>query len=314
MSHEDLFADWVIANTLDEPSIVDGQYGYEEIDPPRFASELQYSDSDYPVSESATVHQYGCDYIELEGRRPVVFRFTGSTQVGLVDATAHSGRYAWWSNRGDDSDMTLTRAFDLSEVSEATLEFWVWYDIEEDWDYAYVEASTDGGQTWQILNTPSGTDTNPNGSSFGRAYTGSSGSGARPQWILEKVDLSSYAGGEVLIRFEYVTDDAVNRPGLLVDDIAVPEIGYAADFEADDGGWQAQGFIRHANVLPQRWVVQLILFGAEPTVERLELTAEQIGEWTIPLEGSTDRAIIAVSALAPVTTEVGSYRYEIVEQ
>ena len=27
----------------------------------------------------------------------------------------------------------------------------VWYEIEEGWDYAYVEASDDDGRTWHIL-------------------------------------------------------------------------------------------------------------------------------------------------------------------
>jgi immune inhibitor A len=312
LTHEDLFADWVIANLLDEPSIADGQYGYEEIDPPRFDIGVSYGRADYPVSESTTVHQYGTDYIALEGDESVVFRFTGSTQVGLVDTAAHSGDYAWWSNRGDDSNMNLTRAFDLSEASEATLEFWVWYDIEEDWDYAYVEVSTDGGHSWQILQTPSGTDSNPNGSSFGWAYTGHSGNGGALEWVMEQVDLSEYVGQEVLVRFEYITDDAVNKPGLLLDDVSIPEIGYSADFEVDDDGWESAGFIRHANVLPQRWIVQLVLFGDVTRVERLELGDDQDGEWTIPLgDDSAYRAVIAVSAMAPVTTEMGSYSYEI---
>jgi hypothetical protein len=301
-----------MANLLDEPSIAGGQYGYEEIDPPRFDIGVSYDKEDYPVSESTTVHQYGTDYIELEGDEPVVLRFTGSTQVGLVDTAAHSGNYAWWSNRGDDSNMRLTRAFDLSEASGATLEFWVWYDIEDDWDYAYVEASTDGGQSWQILQTPSGTDSNPNGSSFGWAYTGHSGNGRAPEWVMERVDLSVYIGQEVLVRFEYITDDAVNKPGLLLDDVSIPEIGYSTDFEVDDGGWESAGFIRHANVLSQRWIVQVVLFGDETRVERLELSDDQKGEWTIPLgSASAYRAIIAVSAMAPVTTELGSYSYEI---
>jgi immune inhibitor A len=314
-THEDFFADWVVANYLDDPLIADGRYGYEDIDPPSFDASAFYNEQDYPVSESTTVHQYAADYIELEGNQPVVFRFTGSTQVGLVDTGAHSGLYAWWSNRGDDSNMMLTREFDLSDVSEATLEYWVWYNIEEDWDYAYVEVSTDDGQTWRILDVPSGTDTNPNGSSFGRAYTGRSGGGSRPEWVFERVDLSEYAGEAVLVRFEYVTDDAVNTPGLLLDDVAVPEIGYAADFEAGDDGWESAGFVRHANVLPQRWLVQLVLFGGGTTVERLELDADQVGEWPIPLgEGSRYRAVVVVSAVSPATTELAPYSYEIVEQ
>jgi len=310
-TYEDLFGDWVVANLVDDPSIVDGRYGYSDINPPSLDIETTYRKSDYPVSGSGTVHQHGTDYVELQGDSPLAFRFTGSTQIGLVDTTAHSGRYFWWSNRGDDSDMMLTRAFDLSDVSEATLEFWTWYDTEEDWDYAYVEISTDGGETWEVLTTPSGTGTNPNGNSFGWAYTGRSGGGAAAEWIQERVDLSPYAGQEVVVRFEYITDDAVNRPGLVLDDIAIPEIDYFSDFEKDADGWEPAGFIRHANVLPQRWLVQLILFGRETTVQRLELNEDQTGEWVIPLEGRTDRAVITISGLAPVTTEMGSYGYEI---
>ena len=311
LTYKDLFGDWAVANLVDDPGIGDGRYGYSDINPPSLDIETTYRKSDYPVSGSGTVHQHGTDYVELQGDSPLAFRFTGSTQIGLVDTTAHSGRYFWWSNRGDDSDMMLTRAFDLSDVSEATLEFWTWYDAEEDWDYAYVEISTDGGETWEVLTTPSGTGTNPNGNSFGWAYTGRSGGGAAAEWIQERVDLSPYAGQEVVVRFEYITDDAVNRPGLVLDDIAIPEIDYFSDFEKDADGWEPAGFIRHANVLPQRWLVQLILFGRETTVQRLELNEDQTGEWVIPLEGRTDRAVITISGLAPVTTEMGSYGYEI---
>jgi len=180
-----------------------------------------------------------------------------------MDTQAHSGKYLWWSNRGDDSDMTLTREFDLTGVQKATLEYWCWYDIEEDWDYAYVEVSPDGGKTWEILTTPSGTPENPNGNSFGWGYTGQSDGGSKAEWIQETVDLTPYAGKRVLVRFEYITDDAVNRPGFALDDVSVPEIGYFSDFEADGGGWEAAGFARHANVLPQRWLVQLVLFGPQ---------------------------------------------------
>ena len=65
-----------------------------------------------------------------------------------------------------------------------------------------------------------------------------------------------------------------------------------------------------ANVLPQRWLVQLILFGPETTVQRLELNEDQTGEWVVPLDRRTDRAVISISGLAPVTTEMGSYEYE----
>ncbi len=309
MTHVDFFADWVVANLLDNPDLADGRYGYREIDPPSFKIETRLDS--YPVTRQATVHQYAADYIELKGDRPLRFSFAGSTQVGLMDTSAPSGKYLWWSNRGDDSDMTLTRAFDLTGVQKATLEYWCWYDIEEDWDYAYVEVSADGGRTWEILTTPSGTPENPNGNSFGWGYTGRSGGGSKAEWIQEKVDLTPYAGQKILVRFEYITDDAVNRPGFALDDVAVPEIGYFSDFEADGGGWEAAGFVRHANVLPQRWLVQLVLFGPQTTVQRLTLNPDQTGEWEIPLGGGVERAVVVVSAYAPVTTEVASYQFSV---
>ena len=42
------------------------------------------------------------------------------------------------------------------------------------------------------------------------------------------MDLSDYAGEEsVLLRFEYITDDGVNLDGILIDDVAIPEIDFA---------------------------------------------------------------------------------------
>ena len=57
----------------------------------------------------------------------------------------------WWSNRGDAVDATLTRAFDLTGVSQASLAFDLWFDIEEGFDFAYVLASRDGGASWDVL-------------------------------------------------------------------------------------------------------------------------------------------------------------------
>ncbi len=48
-----------------------------------------------------------------------------------------------------------------------------------------------------------------------------SGGGKTPEWVEEQVDLTPFAGKEVQVRFEYVTDDAVNGPGMLLDNFAV---------------------------------------------------------------------------------------------
>jgi immune inhibitor A len=158
------------------------------------------------------------------------------------------------------------------------ISYWTWYDIEEDWDYLYLEASTDG-EVWEILQTPSGTDYNPSGNSYGWGYTGQTG-----HWIEETVDLSQYAGQNVWIRFEYITDAAINGEGLLLDDVRIEAINYQSDFEADEGGWEAQGFARVDNVLPQTYRLSLILKGDTTTVTNIELNPDQTVEIPLSLE------------------------------
>lgn len=301
------FADWVIANYLDDPRLANGRYGYDDLSI-RVAAERQ----PYPVTGRGAVHQYATDYIELNDvRADLSIVFTGTREVNLVDNAPHSGRFEWWSNRGDVIDTTLTRAFDLTGLGRATLQFWLWYDIEKDFDYAYVEVSTDGGRVWQTLPGRWTTDTNPNGSNFGHGYTGKSGGGDKPQWVKEEIDLTSYVGHKVLLRFEYVTDDAYSGPGLCLDDFSIPELGYFDGAETDDS-WQAAGFLRSGNIIPQSWLVQVIDLGREPKVERLSLDEEQRG-WLILRNpsGEAKRVVLVIAATAPATTEVAHYEYAV---
>jgi hypothetical protein len=149
------------------------------------------------------------------------------------------------------------------------------------------------------------------GNNLGNGWTGKSG-GDPAQWVEERVDLTPYAGKTILLRFEYVTDDAVNRPGFCLDDVAIPELSYRDDAETD-GGWQANGFLRANNTVPQRYTVQVIAFGDQTTVTPLPLDEWQRGRLTIAGFGSqVKRAILAVSALAPSTTELAPYEFAVV--
>lgn len=311
VTFDDVFADWLVANLLDDEQDQGGRYGYKNIDPQSVNLEARYRR--YPAFEDGgEVSQYAADYFELRGQGDVTIDFSGNPLIGLVDAQAHSGSYAFWSNRSDDSSATLTQRFDLRDVSNATLNFWTWYDLEEDFDYAYVQVSTDGGETWTSLKGNHTTNTNPNGNSFGQAYTGTSGSGARPDWVEEQIDLTPFAGQEVLVRFQYITDDAVNNPGMLIDDISIPEIGYSSDFETDDGGWESAGWLRTNNRLRQEWLVQVVEPGRDGvTVQRLDVGPDGRGTLDLTDVGSNGSAYLIVSALTPVTTEKAQYSFEI---
>jgi immune inhibitor A len=306
-----LFADWAVALYLNDPGSRDGRYGFQGATDTRPALTADLAVEEPPLREGQ-VHQFASDYIRLTGSSPVTMVFAGTRQVPLLDTTPHDGEWFWWSNSGDDIDTTLTRAFDLRSVESATLDAWLWYEIEEDWDYAYLEVSADDGATWQILSTPHTSDENPTGNSYGPGYTGNSGGGDIPQWIHEQIDLSAYAGTPVLVRFEYITDDAVTRPGFVLDAVSVPELGYRDSFEGEVTNWEAAGFVRHNNVLPQVFIAQLIEMGKKPRVVALPIDADGTGRWEIPLGSDLQEAVVVISGATPVTLEPAAYAIEIV--
>ncbi len=301
------FAEWAVANYVQGEDYAVGLYSYPPdlpINSRPSAPRLLLDDSRAIIQN--TGNQYGTRYYmldALQNARKLDVLLQMPLSVPLVPTTAFSGDSMWYGNRADTSNMTLTRAFDLSDVDSATLEFQTWYAIEEFWDYAYLLISTDDGATWDFLTSAQMTDADPFGNNYGIGYTGYSG-----DWLAQSIPLDAYVGGDVLIRFKYLTDDAVNEPGIVVDDIAIPEIGYFADFEADDGGWSSAGWVRIDNVLPQRAWVQIIEYAGTVmnAVTRWEfpLDAEN---WTLELAEGTTSAVIAVSPFAPVTTILAEY-------
>ncbi len=305
----DLFIDWVIANYVGDANALglDGVYGYRGLHPdaPVLAAKLDR----LPVeAEQFDVRNFAADYFSLEGGEPVVVRFAGQTETRLAAAEPYSGRQVWWSNRGDDTNTRLTRRFDLSAVEPGAaveMQAALWWSIEEGYDYGYVAASRDG-LTWEILPGEHTRSDDPAGNSFGPGYSGSSG-GAGPVWVEESWDLSAYAGAEVWVRFEYVTDDAVNLSGWLVDDIAIPAIGYFSDFEAGADGWEAEGWLLTDNVLPQRWAVQVMEFqdGILQDVRRADVVDGEAGMSVALGEGRT--AALAISGLTVGSSEPAQY-------
>ncbi len=304
------FADWTAANLLNDPGLGDGRFGYTLTDGTLGTARVQSTISTYPARLTTTAPQYSAYYLTLQHLGPgrLQIDFSGAETVRLVPADPYSGARMWYSNRGDMSDSTLTRAFDLSGVSSATLTFQLWYDIEHLWDYGYVMVSADGGMRWTPLATERTTTADPHGNAYGPGYTGDSG-GDAPAWVTETVDLTPYAGGEVLVRFELITDEAVNTPGMLVDDVAIPEIGYFDDFESGPGGWESAGWLYIDNVLPQAWIVQAVrpADSAAPVTRLLMPGEAHTGAWTLDVGGAAGEVTLIISPVAPLTTEPGAF-------
>lgn len=301
---DDVFADWVVANYLRDKTVGNGQYVYHNYPYSPQAGDTEVISDCSGNWLDRTVNQYGADYIRLQCNRPLTLIFEGSTQVGVLPMDPYSGQYAFWSNKGDESDMTLTRIFDFTDASgPLTLSYWTWYDIEEDYDYVYLVASEDG-QKWQILATPSGTAEDPSGNSYGWGYNG-----VTPGWIQEEVDLTQFAGKKIELRFEYVTDAAVNGEGFLLDDIAIPEIGYQEDFEDGDGGWVADGFVRIQNILPQTFRLSLITLGERIDVQSFTIDSGEKIHLPLNFGNDFDEAVLVVSGTTRFTRQLANYRF-----
>jgi immune inhibitor A len=308
ISANDFFLDWTIANYIQDGSVGDGRYVYHNYPDAYSASDTEVLPTCPLDRITRTVNQYGVDYIRITCPGDYNLRFEGATSTTLLPADPHSGTFAFWSNKGDESIMSLSRSFDLTNITgPVEMTYWTWYDIEDDFDYVYLETSTNG-ENWEIAITPSGTADDPIGSSYGWGYTRQSNG-----WIEETVDLSQFAGQTVWIRFDYITDPGVNGEGLLLDDISIPAINYSTDFETDDGGWQADGFVRIENTIPQTYRLALITHANGGTsVQIIPVNPDQSADIALTVgENGVQDAVLVVTATTRFTRSVAGYQIEI---
>jgi len=307
---DDVVMDWLITMYLKDGSAGDGRYIYHNYPAAPQTHDTQKITTCPQGPTNLSVNQYGVEYIDISCTGNYTLSFTGSTEVNLLPTSPHSGSYMFWSNEGDKSDMTLTHDFDFSNTTAPIqISYWTWYELEKGYDYAYLEASTDG-QHWEILHTPSCFDKDTSGNAYGCGYTGKSGGGDASQWLNETVDLSKYAGKKIQLRFEYVTDPEVNYTGYLLDDVTIPAIHYSSDFEADDGGWQANGFVRVRNDLRQTFRLALILKGDKTTVQNIALAPDQTAVIPVSLQAG-QRAVLVVTGTERFTRLRAGFTLEI---
>ncbi len=308
-----LYGDWAVANLLNDPAVADGRYSYPAL--PELSNALPSTVVPQvigPGETSGRVHQFGSDYLELPPG-PLSLEFSGDAVVGVA-AERPQGNYAWWSNRSDNSVATLSRSVDLRGLERATLEFDTWFEIENDYDYAFVTVSTDGGRTWETLPGLHTTDADPQGVNYGHGISGISGSpgvelgdGPRGQWVSERMDLTPYAGRQIELRFWQITDEGFNAPGILIDNIRIPELDFADDVENGANNWQAEGFVRFDTVLPQRWSLRLVITDAAGQVRVATLQVDDQGQARASLADG-ERGVLVISGATPYTTEQANYR------
>jgi hypothetical protein len=133
----------------------------------------------------------------------------------LSSTRAYAGSQSFYSGRGDDLHRTLSMTNIYPMWLSETLTCRLWYDIEQGWDYAYLEGSTDEGINWITVPGNVTTNADPNGANRGNGITGTS-----LGWVGATFDLSGLMESEtgfVLLRFTYITDGSVSNEGIYVD-------------------------------------------------------------------------------------------------
>ncbi|MFC0029352.1 immune inhibitor A domain-containing protein [Micromonospora chaiyaphumensis] len=199
--------------------------------------------------------------------RSVQLGQTSNTPVGTKDgikinlpdkvitlAQPHSGSNMWYSGADQDwADVKLSRTVTVPNAADA--KFWMWnnYVIEADWDYGFLEVSTNGGATWseqkvydatgKLVTTNDGY-ADPNGRmvDFGNKKYGLTGSTGG--WRHDYVDLSAFAGQTIQVRLRYATDEAFVERGWFADDFSVTGGGattWSDDVEGGANGWTQTG-------------------------------------------------------------------------
>lgn len=126
----------------------------------------------------------------------------------------HSSNYSFYSGSANYLNRYFqTRTPIPIKSANDELTFWTRYAIEDDYDYAYVEVSTDGINFTPIEGNIT-TNYDPYGVNRGNGITGSSGG-----WVEATFPLADYASQDIYFRFSYITDASQTEAGIYFDDI-----------------------------------------------------------------------------------------------
>ncbi len=125
----------------------------------------------------------------------------------------HSEFRSLYSGAGDNYESHAETKYPITVGEADIFSFWTYFRIEDNYDYAYVEVSTDA-QTWVPIEGNITTSSNPNGLNRGHGITGNSSN-----WIQAHFDLSAYESELIFIRLSYYTNESNVEAGIFFDDI-----------------------------------------------------------------------------------------------
>lgn len=204
----------------------------------------------------------------------------------VVDPANGNPAPSLYSGAGDNLDRAIVREV---TVGSGSLTFDGQWSTEEGYDYAYVQVSTDAGESYQSVTCA---DSIP--APLGPGFEGDSGG-----FVSESCDLSAYAGQTVLLAFRYVTDPGVQFPGFWVDNVALDGTPLSDGSTLD--GWSSPTELNPVEV--EGYTVQLIALTrrGDARIARMKL-----GDGFAGFLG-TDRIRQLLGTKAPVVAAIVTY-------
>lgn len=167
-----------------------------------------------------------------------------------------TGPAALYSGCGPNLDRAVVQSVAVP-AADPTLTFEANWDTEVGWDFAYVQVSTDGGETWTSLSTADTTTEHDPGAIPAVVANLPGFDGESGGWTTQTADLSAYESQEILLAFRYITDSGLDESGFWVRNVSVGGTVLATD---SLDGWQSMSEV-NPTAIPG-WTVQLIAHGA----------------------------------------------------
>lgn len=308
MDFAEIYQRWSVALLIDSKTPGGGRYEFDDLE---FNLDIGTPEMPNPEAyDTPGAPPWGTDYIWIDGDPGNLAKLTfNGVDYAIFETGWSSDGDVLWSGTGDLVDNWAI----FEATGGGTLTFDTYYDIEDYWDFGFVQVSTDGGHTWTSLANAYTTDTH-DPDAHPKVVENLPGlTGWSEEWITMSFDLSAYAGQEILVAFRYVTDWATAYDGWYIDDV------YVDGMLISDGS-NASVFMDITELLPinNDFIVTFVGFKHHGrgniyrthTMRLDDMTEEGLFELNSVLKHS-DSAVMMVTFAAPEGfTGYADYTYE----
>ncbi|MBT8271119.1 MAG: T9SS type A sorting domain-containing protein, partial [Bacteroidia bacterium] len=153
---------------------------------------------------------------------------------GAALNTAVSGTQVYGTNLDNNypnntKAYLFSQCYNLSNIVGPVLKFHMAFEIEFDWDLAYVEYTTNGGQSWSLLGTANDPNWYNSSRFAGDGIANDCYNCVGGQWTGTNTTMTEYSydlspistEAEVIFRIVFHSDQAIVEEGIIVDDFYV---------------------------------------------------------------------------------------------